>query len=100
MRGVIISPAGRSALLQPETRGEPVWVAEGNSYGGWQLAAVEETRVTIRRGGTSRELLLKDEPAPATPKRRRARERERQEDADPDAAESGSVQAADEPAEQ
>lgn len=78
LRGVIISESDRSALLQVDKETNTVWVSEGASFGGWEVEQIQADRVTLRRGGETRTLLLKDETSPARPSRktRRAKSQE------------------------
>ena len=78
LRGVMISSAERSVLLQFPNRADAVWVAEGATLAGWTVETVEPNQVTLRQGSETRTLLLKDEASP--PRRKQPRRRTEPED--------------------
>ncbi|MGO8914491.1 MAG: hypothetical protein ACLQJR_01125 [Stellaceae bacterium] len=68
--GVVISEAGRAALVQ---HGHPVEIArvsEGQAVEGWTVQSILPDRVVLEHGATEYELKLKDVPAaaPGTPR--------------------------------
>jgi hypothetical protein len=56
--GVIISPAGRMALLRTLATSEIVRAVEGQNVGGWEVHTIKPTQVVLRQGDDSQ--VLKD----------------------------------------
>ncbi|HXZ02418.1 MAG TPA: hypothetical protein VEI03_20655 [Stellaceae bacterium] len=65
--GVIISGAGRVALVEHGHPGEMARLAEGQTVEGWTLQSILPDRVVLQHGATEYELKLKDLPATAIP---------------------------------
>jgi hypothetical protein len=64
--GVVISPAGRMALLRTIATSEIVRAVEGQSVGGWEVRAIKPTQVVLQQGNESDVIKLNDAAAPAT----------------------------------
>lgn len=64
--GVIISKAGRVALVQHGQSGELARLGEGQAVEGWTLQSILPDRVVLQHGATEYELKLKDLPTSAT----------------------------------
>jgi hypothetical protein len=61
--GVVISPAGRMALLRTIATSEIVRAVEGQNVGGWEVHAIKPMQVVLRRGDDSDVLKLSDAAA-------------------------------------
>jgi hypothetical protein len=64
--GIVISTGEPSAIVKPDSGGDPVRVTEGETMSGWTVARIEADRILVQQGATERELLL-DFSAPAPP---------------------------------
>jgi type II secretory pathway component PulC len=58
--GVIISPAGRMALLRTLATSEIVRAVEGQTVGGWEVRAIKPTQVVLQQGDDSEVLKIND----------------------------------------
>ena len=63
--GVIISPAGRMALLRTLATSEIVRAVEGQNVGGWEVRTIKPTQVVLQQGDDSEVLKINDAIAPA-----------------------------------
>jgi hypothetical protein len=63
--GVMISPAGRMALLRTIATNEVVRAFEGQSVGGREVSAIEPTQIVLRRGDDSEVIKMNDAPPPS-----------------------------------
>ena len=63
--GVMISPAGRMALLRTIATNEVVRAFEGQSVGGWEVSAIKPTQIVLRRGDDSEVIKMNDAPPPS-----------------------------------
>ncbi len=76
LRGVIVSPVQRLAILQTQKTAAIVHLFEGQEWGGWTVQAVHPDKVVMQRGATTAELLLEDtfrlKRQERVPERRRA----------------------------
>ena len=61
--GVIISPAGRMALLRALATSEIVRAVEGQNVGGWEVHTIKPTQVVLRQGDDSQMLKINDAAA-------------------------------------
>jgi general secretion pathway protein N len=61
--GVVISQAGRVALVQHGHPGELARLGEGQAVEGWAVQSILPDRVVLQHGATEYELKLKDLPA-------------------------------------
>ena len=66
--GVIISPAGRMALLRTLATSEIVRAVEGQTVGGWEVRAIKPTQVVLQQGDDSEVLKINDATAPPAAK--------------------------------
>jgi hypothetical protein len=74
LKGVVLAPQRRTALIEIEGANEPRWVAEGQQIEGWTLEAVLAGQIVLRHGDASRELVLHpDEEMPEWRRSRRSR---------------------------
>jgi general secretion pathway protein N len=65
--GVVIDPAGRTALLQAPNQPTTLSVRAGESVEGWLLAEVRPDGVLFRRGAQEQELTFPAQQAQSTP---------------------------------
>jgi len=63
--GVMISPAGRMALLRTIATNEVVRAFEGQSVGGWEVSAIKPTQIVLRRGDDSEVIKMNEAPPPS-----------------------------------
>lgn len=63
LRGVVISPEERFALLQVAGAAELRKVNVGEQVDGWEVASIGPNRVVLKQGAVVHELTLKDEAA-------------------------------------
>jgi len=66
--GVIISPAGRMALLRTLATSEIVRAVEGQNVGGWEVRTINPTQVVLRQGDDSQVLKINEAVAPPAAK--------------------------------
>jgi len=62
--GVIISPAGRMALLRTLATSEIVRAVEGQTVGGWEVRTIKPTQIVLQQGDDSQVLKINDAIAP------------------------------------
>lgn len=80
--GVLVTEQQRAALVQTAEGGDPSWVREGTTLGGWRVEKIEENRVHLRTGERLEVVELRPDtaiPAEARPKPRRSRAERREE---------------------
>jgi Tfp pilus assembly protein PilP len=80
--GVLMTEQQRAALVQDAEGGDPSWVREGTTVGGWRVERIDESRVHLRAGERLEVVELRPDtaiPAEARPKPRRAERREERE---------------------
>jgi hypothetical protein len=68
--GVIISPAGRMALLRTLATSEIVRAVEGQNVGGWEVRTIKPTQIVLQQGDDSQVLKINDaiaQPAAKNP---------------------------------
>jgi hypothetical protein len=68
--GVIISPAGRMALLRALATSEIVRAVEGQNVGGWEVRTIKPTQIVLQQGDDSQVLKINDaiaQPAAKNP---------------------------------
>jgi len=68
--GVIISPAGRMALLRALATSEIVRAVEGQNVGGWEVRTIKPTQIVLQQGDDSQVLKINDaiaQPAAMNP---------------------------------
>jgi hypothetical protein len=68
--GVIISPAGRMALLRTLATSEIVRAVEGQNVGGWEVRTIKPTQIVLQQGDDSQVLKINDaiaQPAAMNP---------------------------------
>ena len=61
--GVIISPAGRMALLRTLATSEIVRAVEGQTVGGWEVRTIKPTQIVLQQGDDSQVLKINDAAA-------------------------------------
>ena len=89
LSGTVLSDQSRFALVRPTEGGAIQRLKIGDRVSGWTLVAVEADRVTFRRQGDERQLILAFDQPPAVPRpAQRQRRRGNRGAADADAPEA------------
>jgi hypothetical protein len=70
LRGVVLSPHKRIALIETEGAREPRWLAEGETLQGWTVEEVHAGHIVLSDAGATRQLALHWEATPGTVTRR------------------------------
>jgi Tfp pilus assembly protein PilP len=81
--GVLMTEQQRAALVQDAEGGDPSWVREGTTVGGWRVERIDESRVHLRAGERLEVVELRPDtaiPAEARPKPRRSQAERREEE--------------------
>ncbi|HEX9809588.1 MAG TPA: hypothetical protein VGC25_08270 [Alphaproteobacteria bacterium] len=76
LKGVVITPAGRAALIKTRKDADYVRVEAGQTVDGWIVESIGSDSVVLRDGATSRTVTLESsapDPAPARPEPRTRR---------------------------
>jgi hypothetical protein len=70
LRGVVLSPHKRIALIETEGAPEPRWLAEGETLQGWTVEEVHAGHIVLSDAGATRQLALRWEATPGSVTRR------------------------------
>lgn len=67
LKGIMITPEGRAALIELGRKGEYRRVAQGETVDGWTVETIASDSVLVKKEGTSTVVELKAPPPPRKP---------------------------------